>query len=197
MDGGGGVKLPIIFSINSKIYGLRKGSIVLGNSKERIFVGFGGTKGIASAPHTYINIGSTGKIIFKGKAVISEGTSIRVDNGICIFGKNFSCNKNCSVSCTKSVEFGENCLLGWNVAIRDSDGHTIFKDGMKKESLQDVRLGDNIWIAANVDILKGVYIASDNVISYRSCVTKSFDERHCLIGGYPAKILQRNISWEK
>ena len=54
-----------------------------------------------------------------------------------------------------------------------------------------------MWIAANVDILKGVHVGDGCVIGYRSCLTKSIEDEHCLIAGYPAKILKRNIFWER
>lgn len=192
-----GFKLPILFSNNVKIKGLRRNCIKVNHNKGRVFCGLNGVDGIQPSKKTTLIIGKMGGIEFKGDAFIASGTTIRVDKGICTFGENFSCNTNCFISCTEKVTFGNNCLLGWNVNIRDSDGHSIFSEGVKKESLKSVKIGNNVWIGANVDILKGVTIADFNVIGYRSCVTKSINEQHCIIAGYPAKIIKKGIKWER
>ena len=173
MDGGGGGAASDIFSNNVRI------------------------KGIQPFKKTNIIIGKTGKIEFAGKAFIAGGTTIRVENGVCTFCANFSCNTNCFISCTEKVTFGDNCLLGCYVNVRDSDGHTIILNDVEQVSLKSVEIGKDVWIAANVDILKGVTIGDANVIGYRSCVTKSVNEEHCIIAGYPAKVVRREIDWKR
>lgn len=195
--GWGGVKLPILFSCNTKVVGLRKGAVELKQPNRRISIGYDGSNGIAAFRNTKIIIGNNGKIVFGGSAFIGSGSTIRVDSGVCTFGDRFSCNTNCFISCTEKVTFGEGCLLGWNVNIRDSDGHSIISEGKRKSALKPVDIGNNIWIAANADVLKGVKIADGCVVGYRSCVTKSITEENCLIGGYPAKIIRNNIAWER
>lgn len=192
-----GIKLPIIFSVNTRIYGLRKGKIEVEKQIARCYIGFDGVKGVEPARHTDIILGQKGKIVFKGSSFIAKGTTIRVDAGTCTFGDHFNCNTNCFISCTDQVTFGNNCLLGWNVNVRDSDGHTVILNDSRKPSLKSVFVGDNVWIAANVDILKGVSIGQGSVVGYRSCVTKPILEENCLIAGFPAKIIQSGISWEK
>jgi len=121
----GGVKLPILFSNRTRIKGLRRGCFSCSNLNKRVFIGFDGVDGLEPNSRTNIIIGSTGKIVFEGSAFVAAGSTIRVDTGICTFGDAFSCNTNCFISCTLSVTFGKGCLLGWNVNVRDSDGHTV------------------------------------------------------------------------
>lgn len=189
--------MPILFSNNVRIKGIRRDCITVNGSQGRVFCGFKGSDGIQPFKKTYIIIGRTGKIQFKGKAYITEGTTIRVNNGVCTFGENFSCNANCFISCTEKVTFGDDCLLGWNVNVRDSDGHTIILNGIEQASLKPVEIGRDVWIAANVDILKGVTIGDSNVIAYRSCVVRSVLEENCIIAGYPAKIVREKIDWKR
>lgn len=87
--------------------------------------------------------------------------------------------------------------MGCYVNVRDSDGHTIILNDVEQVSLKSVEIGKDVWIAANVDILKGVTIGDANVIGYRSCVTKSVNEEHCIIAGYPAKVVRREIDWKR
>ena len=54
-------------------------------------------------------------------------------------------------------------------------------------NIKEAVFGDDVWIAADGDILKEVRIGNGNVVAYRSCVTKSIEDDRCLIRGYPAK----------
>ena len=139
-------------------------------------------------------------IIFNGTAQFSEGISIRIGpNGILNIGNNFATNKKCSLLCDGDMRIGNDVLLGWKVNIRDSDGHIIYDNITKvKNPIQkDVTIGNHVWVASCVDILKGTEIRDNSVIAYRSCVLSKFDKSNCIIGGYPAKILRKNINWEK
>ena len=120
---------------------------------------------------------------------------MRVDGKV-TFGKNFSTNKNCFLSCTENVCFGDDVLLGWNVAIRDSDGHHVTCNGDKKQDRAEIVIGNHVWKASEVHILKGVTIGDNCIIGYRSTVTRSFPQNNILLGGYPAKVLKENINWE-
>ena len=193
-----GCKIPILLSNHTKVYGINRRNIEVNNPKRfGVQIGFGGTVGIEENRHSYLVVGDTGKIVFDETAIFGAGSSIRVDSGICIIGKDFSCNKNCCIACDEQVVLGAGCLLGWNVSIRDADGHSIIYEGEIKKTSSRVEIGKNVWIAANVNILKGVLIPDNCVIGCRSCLTKKFTETNCLIAGYPAKILQRNITWKK
>lgn len=66
----------------------------------------------------------------------------------------------------------------------------------EKPSHKPVHIGNHVWIASEVKILKGVSIADGCVIALGSIVTKSFDEENILIGGFPAKKIQDNVSWK-
>lgn len=138
-----------------------------------------------------------GKIVFYGDATFSQGSSIRVENSWLEVGDNFYCNKNCFFSCSEGITIGKDVLLGWNVNIRDSDGHTMIYDNQEQKNTNSVHIGNHVWLASYADILKGVSIGSDSVVAYNSCVTKPFEESNVLIGGYPAKIIKHNVNWKK
>ena len=190
---------PIFISNRVKCMGIKRGKVLI-DAKEiqrgMINIGLGGSIGISERKESYFIIGATGIIVFKGTAGFSKGCSLRVDGKLTV-GNNFSINKNSFISCASEVSIGNNVLIGWNVNIRDSDGHKVYHGDIQKPSLKPVGIGNHVWIASEVDILKGVVIPDDCIIGYRSCVTKSFDESHCLLSGYPAKILKHDISWKK
>ena len=190
---------PILFLGSVKCHGIHKGKIIINsNSKYRAMIhfGFGGSFGICANRQEYLNIGKQGKIVFNGPAAFAPGFSIRVDEGVLVFGAYFSCNKNCFFSCTSGMSFGNEVLVGWNSNFRDSDGHIMTHNSIEKPFLKPVRIGNHVWIASEVDILKGVEIPDECVVGYRSCVTKKFDEPNCLIGGYPAGVIQKGITWK-
>ena len=68
---------------------------------------------------------------------------------------------------------------------------------MKKINKKEITIKNNVWIGSYVDILKGVLISENSIVATRSCVTKKFDTTNILIGGYPAKIIEEDVSWKK
>lgn len=198
-------RIPLVIDYNTKIIGIRKNSIKISGECKFAMVKFGiqeGTIGVPDAyKRQYLVINDEGEIVFKGKAQFARGISLTVGKkGCIIFGDNFTCNKGCFIACADSITFGDNFLMGWNSSIRDMDGHHIWvrekTDEMKKESTKPIIIGENVWVAACVDILKGSIIPDGCVIAYRSCVFKQFSGARNLIGGYPAKVLQEDIYWE-
>lgn len=81
-------------------------------------------------------------------------------------------NHNCSITCMRSIKIGENCKFGNNLVIVDHDHN--FKHKNEGEYLSEpIKIGNNIWIGANVTILKGVSIGDNCVIAAGSIVRKS------------------------
>ena len=159
--------------------------------------GFGGSVGVPSASAGILAIAPHGKLCLKGKAIFSRGTALRIGDGICTIGDDFYCNANCQVFCDQEVSFGDRALLGCSVEIRDGDGHRIYHNGKEKPSTKPIHIGEHVWLAVGVNILKGAVVADHSVVGCRSCVTSVFDKPHVLIAGVPAKIIQEDIDWEK
>ena len=193
--------LPVFVKYNVKINEIHKGNVELkdwDNSHYRIKYGIGGSKHICPNKYSFISIGKKGKIIFNGKGEFAEGCSIRCDYGKLTFGKNVSLNRNCCINCEYEITFGDNVLFGWNINVRDTDGHSITSENGEKSILQKkVLLGNNIWVCSYCDLLKGCEIGDNSVVAWRSLVLKKFTNTNILIGGSPAKIIKENITWEK
>lgn len=196
------IKLSILVSYNTKLIGVNKGSIVIGDSLRfgKVRIGFGGVDILREGKKSLLRIDNGGKIIFNGLSQFSQGNSIRVGaNGTLIIGNNFTVNKECSIICDGNMKIGNDVLLGWKVNIRDSDGHVIYDNitKIKNPIRKNVTIGNHVWIASYVDILKGTEIMDNSIMDYKSCILSKFDKSNCIIGGYPAKILRENINWEK
>lgn len=110
-------------------------------------------------------------------------------------GDNFYANKNCFFSVDKRVSLGDNVLCGWNVQIRDSDGHRVFTNGVKHSDSEDVFVGKHCWLASDVVIMKGVHIADDNVVAFGSRVLRGCETSNNLLAGFPAKVVKTGVSW--
>ncbi len=116
--------------------------------------------------------------------------------GVLKLGNNSSFNRYGSVSCNNKVTIGNDFLAGWNVSIRDSDNHRIWHNGIEESTVHEVCIGEHVWVCANVDIIKGS-IMNDTVVSMNSLVNKEFCESNVLIAGMPARIVKRDIHWER
>ena len=94
------------------------------------------------------------------------------------------------------VYLGEDCLLA-NINIKSCDGHSIYQDDIVINNSQSVNIGKNVWIAQDVNILKGVEIGDNSIVGINSLVTSNKYPSNIILGGVPAKIIKKNITWGK
>ena len=190
--------MPVWITTNFRIHGLKRGQLILHQPyRKSVFLGDCGSPGLQEMKGC-IYMSKDSKLIFQGFTVISQGSVLRMDEGASIeLGKDFYCNKNCYFRASKNIAFGDDCLLGWNVQINSSDGHTIIHNGVQNNSESSVTIGYHVWITSNTILTKGVYVADGCIIAQGAVVTKSIEEQNCLIGGVPAKIISKNIEWRK
>jgi acetyltransferase-like isoleucine patch superfamily enzyme len=98
-----------------------------------------------------------------------------------------------------SVLIGDDCMFAYDIDLRTGDSHTII-DLATNERInyaQDIVIGNHVWIASHVSVLKGVKISDNSIVATRAVVTKAFPEKNILIGGVPAKKMKENINWDR
>lgn len=107
------------------------------------------------------------------------------------FGNNVSINNNFSATAEKKITIGNDCLIGFNCKISDSNFHDLDPDNRLQTdpNPQEVIISDNVFIGNDVTILKGVTIGKNSVVAARSVVTKSFKD-NVVIAGNPAKVIK-------
>ena len=140
-----------------------------------------------------VNIDRKTKVILSEDCTISHHVSFW-GGGVIKLGKNSHIGSYSSIYACKEagVEFGNDVNCARNLFIIDSNHNfedkdqLIMKQGM---SSQKVIIGNNIWIGANVTLVKGAEIGDGCVIGACSLVNKKFSE-NCVIGGVPAKIIK-------
>ena len=97
-----------------------------------------------------------------------------------------------------SVEIGNDCLFSKDISLRTGDSHSILdsSSGKRINFSKSITIGNHVWFGYRAVILKGVEILDDSVIASSAVVTKTFGEKGIALGGNPARILSRNISWD-
>lgn len=195
-------KLPILVDYKTKFCSLHRNTVVLNAEATfgMIKIGWGeGAVGNECNRFSYWTIKNNCKVIFNGSAHFARGVSLRADNaGEIIFGKNFTANQNFFCASNTSISFGDNILAGWNIHIRDGDGHPIYdQDNKIINTNKPIKIGNQVWIASYSTILKGLTISDNSVVALGSIVTKSFLDPNIIIGGIPAVMVKKNVRWEK
>lgn len=148
------------------------------------------------------------KIVIKGQnnilhiksGVKVNGSFIEIvgDNCQIIIGKNSIIGDGCYLSAKEEnikLTIGDDCMPSRNAKLMTSDGHPIYQNAKVINSAKDITLGDKVWIADDVTILKGVSIGANSVIGIGSILTKSIPNGSIAVGN-PAKVVKESISWE-
>lgn len=115
--------------------------------------------------------------------------------GELIIGKNVGMSAT-AVVCHDKIVIGNNVNIGGNVAIYDTDFHSINpndrlnrKDDIKQTKTKPIKIGNNVFIGAHSTILKGVSIGDNAVIGACSLVSKDIPSNE-IWGGNPAKFIK-------
>lgn len=194
------IKIPILFTSNVKKIDIKGKIVIKTDSLKRyqIVLGRSGSKGLQSHKSSII-VEKGGQLVFKGSAVIGEGTVLRVDkNATMEIGDRLYCNKNCYFRCHQRISIGDRVTFGWNNTINDADGHLIiYGDGKNNEKTGTIEIGDHVWITTNCFINKNVVIPAESVVALGSVVNHLDARPHSLIGGVPARVLKEGINWQE
>lgn len=188
-------KLPLQVKYNVNIRKIYKGCMEIEEPISRFMIklGYSGSEFI-SENKSSILIKNGGKIVFKKGCTIGQGFNIFIDQGIINIGENFYSNRNLLIQCEKKIFIGNNALLGWNVSIRDTDGHAIKVNDKVREYKKEIIIEDDVWVASDCTILKGSLISKQNIVACNSVVTgKKIYMNNCVIAGVPAIVKKNNV----
>ncbi len=102
----------------------------------------------------------------KGRIVIKKNSTFSAnEKGRIIIGNNCHFGENCMVVSKKNIEIGDAVIIGPSVCIYDHN-HNISKNGyVEGYKTKDVKIGNHVWIGANVTILAGSIIGDNCVIA--------------------------------
>ncbi len=92
------------------------------------------------------------------------------------------------------LSIGEDCMLSRNVKIMTSDGHDILKNSTRINPSKDINIGNHVWLADNVTVLKGTSIGDSSILGINSTLTKSIPNNSIAVGN-PAKVIIGEVNW--
>lgn len=97
-----------------------------------------------------------------------------------------------------SVIIGADCMFSTEIHMDTSDMHPIYDraTGDRINPPQGIRIGDHVWIAKRVLILKGADIGDGAVVGAGSMVAGRLPA-HALALGSPAKVVRENVVWAR
>jgi acetyltransferase-like isoleucine patch superfamily enzyme len=97
-----------------------------------------------------------------------------------------------------AVTFGRDCMLSTDVHMDPSDMHPIFDrtTGKRLNPPQDIEIGDHVWLANRVLLLKGARVGSGTVVGAGAMVVGTLPP-NVLAAGSPAKVVRENIVWTR
>lgn len=138
-----------------------------------------------------------GTLIVGNDIIIDQGCRISISKkAVLTLGSNIYMNRDVTIHVKQSISIGDNSRVGWSCQIIDSNFHYCLHKGTISKITAPIILNNNVWLANNVAIGKGVVLPPFFIVAARSLVNKDFSgyEGHCLIGGIPAKIISTDIS---
>jgi acetyltransferase-like isoleucine patch superfamily enzyme len=194
-------KMPIYCSWHVDWEGIKMNSIRLETDeiyKGMIQIGFDRiAKGLIGGKKSLVITEGDGRIIFKGKADLSQGISLRVtDKAEIVLGSGIYTNGYCSIRSRKKITVGKDNMWGWNVTVMDTDGHPIYNS--HKEIINDnkeIVIGDNVWLGSESRVLKGAVVSNGCIVGMGSIVTHKENTENAIIVGSPAKVVKEGIFW--
>ncbi len=144
-----------------------------------------------------------------------------LNNSRIVIGDKFYVGKDSIITCRRqsSLIIGDDCSVQWfficaseyegtvvikdrfmasyNVSIFNNDTHPIFDVEKAKQINRDrkIIISEHVWAGIKSTILSGAEIGQSCIIGANSVITKKFPN-NCTLGGIPARILNKNMTWD-
>ena len=139
-----------------------------------------------------------GTIIFRGKADIGAGSTIKVGkNALLDIGHNVGNSVGLNIDCRYKIKINGPTRLGWDVIVMDSAMHrTKFLDNtFTSKGYGEIVIGKNNWIATKCIIQAGAKTPDYCILATASLLNKdrSCEETHVIMAGCPAKVVKRGV----
>lgn len=151
----------------------------------------------------YINVEGDGhEIIISENVIVSDRLHIFViDNYSKVFIGEQTTFEEASIAIAdenNSIIIGKDCMFARQIRLLASDFHSIIEidSGSRINFSSGIHIGDHVWIGESVKILKNSNIHSNSVIAINAVVSGDIPS-NCIAGGMPAKVIKKNITWDR
>lgn len=148
----------------------RRGQIVIGNNA------------VLTSWSKYTALGVAHPVILRA---LTEQARVTIGDNVGLSGT--------TICAAEEITIGNDCLVGANVMIVDTDFHPIEPQDRRSEPLsaaksRPVHIADNVFIGGHSLILKGVTIGENSVIGAGSVVTRDIPA-NSIAAGNPCKVI--------
>ncbi|OYP37320.1 acyltransferase [Rhodopirellula sp. MGV] len=113
-------------------------------------------------------------------------------NGVLTIGDCFHMSGG-SVFCVERISIGNHVMFGANSKVFDTDFHPVDWQARRAKMAGEsapVEIGDDVWLGADVTVLKGVKIGARTVVAAGSVVVSDLPA-DCVAAGVPAKPVRK------
>jgi acetyltransferase-like isoleucine patch superfamily enzyme len=120
---------------------------------------------------------------------------IVIGNQVTTTSTNVWISGNGSGKANPAIIIGDDCMISYDVVIRNSDAHPIYSlstDEQVNEPIGIVHIEPHVWIGEQVSILKSVTIGACSIIALGSVVTRDIP-RFSIASGVPAVAKKNRI----
>lgn len=146
--------------------------------------------------------GNGNRIVIEDNCHIGPDCSFWMEgNGITIVigeGTTFTSKVHfCAQEDGTSIMVGKDCMFANTITVRTSDSHPVYDEaGVRINLPGNVVIGEHVWIAPGVRVMKGVSLGDGAIVGAGSIVTKDVPEA-CLAAGVPAKVVREKVMWTR
>jgi acetyltransferase-like isoleucine patch superfamily enzyme len=141
---------------------------------------------IQRAPDSRLKIGNNVSILDYTKICANPGSQIEI-------GADTFISHHCEIASSERIVIGEKCAIAAYCTVIDTDKDytdVLTPMPLRKAITSPIDLGENVWLAYKVTVLRGVSIERGAVVGANAVVTKNIPA-YCLAAGIPAKVIKQ------
>jgi acetyltransferase-like isoleucine patch superfamily enzyme len=103
-------------------------------------------------------------------------------------------NSHARILCAEEIQIGDDVAIAWGVQLLDDDRHALVVDEEQNERHAPIHIEDDVWIAHDSTVHKGVTISEGSIVASNSVVTSDVPP-NTLVAGCPAEVVRENVNW--
>lgn len=188
-------KLPILL-YKPKFLSM-KGNVIIDSHKIKTGMIQLGRNMVSSYPNAGIKWENEGTVIFRGKSLIGNNSTITIGKrGTFLIGNKVIATTSLRIACFNKINIGNHTLIGWDCTIMDTDFHQFMDTrGKLLPSYGPIIIGEHNWLSMKCIVLKNTVTPNHSYWGACSILNKSYSQNpeYCLYAGNPVEIKKQGI----